>query len=160
MPNNDRAHDYQKLNNRLYFFTLLFEALLLIIFFQSGLSQSLKQWVLNFAGTPLLVNGLYFIVFSVGFYIVQWPFNYISGFRWEHRFQLSNQTFGQWMWDEMKAGLLGLVLGLIVLEVVYWFLGRVPDTWWIWAGVFWLFFSFVLAKLTPNFIIPLFYKYQ
>ena len=27
-------------------------------------------------------------------------------------------------------------------------------------SAFWLFLSFVLAKVTPNFIIPLFYKYQ
>src|SRR6185436_5591651 len=32
--------------------------------------------------------------------------------------------------------------------------------WWVWAGVFWLFLSLVLARIMPNVIIPLFYKYS
>lgn len=160
MPNDERARAYQKLHNKFYFFTLFLEALLLLLFFTSGLSGSLKTWLQNIISTPFWLNGAYFLVFSIGFYLVQFPLQYLSGFHWEHKFQLSNQTFGQWMWDEIKGGLLGLALGFILLEVIYLFLGRFPEYWWIWAGCFWLLFSFVLAKLTPNFIIPLFYKYQ
>ena len=56
--------------------------------------------------------------------------------------------------------MLGFLLGLILVEVIYIFLERFGETWWIWAACFWLFLSFVLAKITPNVIIPLFYKYQ
>jgi hypothetical protein len=41
------------------------------------------------------------------------------GFRIERKFQLSNQQFRSWIWDEVKGFLVGLVLGSIVVELLY-----------------------------------------
>src|SRR3954452_23084921 len=35
----------------------------------------------------------------------------VYGFRIEHRFHLSNQSVGAWLWDEAKGFLLGLAIG-------------------------------------------------
>ncbi len=160
MSQDQTAQDYQKLHHKVFFITLIFDAALLTIFFLSGLSVSLKNLVTSFTSNPSLINAVYFFIFSLGFYLIHFPIHVFEGFIWEHRFKLSNQSFAQWIVDELKQNVLGFIIALILIEAVYIFLSKFYDTWWIYASVFWLFLSFVLAKITPNVIIPLFYKYQ
>src|SRR4051812_12264270 len=57
------------------------------------------------------------------------------GFRLERSFKLSNQKFGSWVWDEVKGFLVGLVLGTIAVELVYFTIRQWPQHWWLlgWA---------------------------
>ncbi len=82
------------------------------------------------------------------------------GFRLEHRFHLSNQTFGAWLWDESKGFLVGLVLGGIVVELLYFTLREYPQHWWLlaWAVLMGLFI--LLAQLAPVVLFPIFYKFE
>src|SRR6202035_798690 len=41
------------------------------------------------------------------------------GFQLERRFQLSTQKFRAWIWDEAKSFLVGLGMGAIVVELIY-----------------------------------------
>src|ERR1700688_4745965 len=49
------------------------------------------------------------------------------GFRTEHRFHLSNQKLRSWVWDEAKGFLVGLVLGAIVVELLYFVIREFPE---------------------------------
>jgi STE24 endopeptidase len=82
------------------------------------------------------------------------------GFRLEHRFHLSNQTFTAWLWDESKGFLVGLVLGGIVVELLYFILREYPQQWWLlaWAVLMGLFI--LLAQLAPVILFPIFYKFE
>jgi STE24 endopeptidase len=82
------------------------------------------------------------------------------GFRLEHRFHLSNQTFTAWLWDESKGFLVGLVLGGIVVELLYFILREYPQKWWLlaWAVLMGLFI--LLAQLAPVILFPIFYKFE
>ena len=82
------------------------------------------------------------------------------GFRLEHRFHLSNQKLGAWLWDETKGFLLGVVLGGIVAEVLYFIIRAWPQYWWIvaWAAVLGLFV--LMAQLAPVVLFPIFYKFE
>ena len=75
-----------------------------------------------------------------------------------HRFELSTQTIGGWISDQIKEILIGGVFGFIVIEVIYAVLRAAPETWWLWAAAIMLLFSVVLANLSPILIMPLFYK--
>src|ERR1700681_181100 len=46
------------------------------------------------------------------------PLEYYE-FRLEHRYNLSNQRFGSWVWDEFKEFILGLIMATIVVELLY-----------------------------------------
>ncbi len=82
------------------------------------------------------------------------------GFRVEHRYQLSNQKMGSWLWDEVKGWLVGLVLGTIVVELIYFTIRLAPQKWWLiaWAIFIGLFIFF--AQIAPVVLFPLFYKFQ
>lgn len=82
------------------------------------------------------------------------------GFSLEHRFKLSNQKFGAWVWDEAKGFLLGLVLGSMVVEVLYLTIRQWPQHWWLLAWALFMGLFILLAQLAPVVLFPIFYKFE
>jgi len=82
------------------------------------------------------------------------------GFRLEHRFHLSNQKLRSWLWDETKGFLVGLVLGTVVVELVYWTIRLAPQRWWLMAWAVFIVLSVFFAHIAPVVLFPLFYKFQ
>ena len=160
MKKNDTAHTYHGVKNAFFFVNLVFDIALLLIFFLSGLSSVLKQFSFQFSSSVFLGNGIYFLIFAIGMYILHFPLHFFIDFVWEHKFQLSTQKFSQWFADDMKKSLITFIVLLLIVEVAYLLLDRAAGSWWIWAGFFWLLITFFLAKITPHVIIPLFYKYS
>lgn len=87
------------------------------------------------------------------------PLDYY-GFRLEHRYNLSNQKLRSWLWDETKGFLVGLVLGAIVVELLYFVIREAPQYWWLicWAAFLGLFV--LIAQLAPVVLFPIFYKFE
>lgn len=121
----------------------------------AGLRNALLQITTN---QWLLVAG-FAAVFGGLFALLNLPLTYYEGFVLPHRFELSNQTIKEWVLDQVKGGLVGSILGLVVLEIIYAVLRLAPDIWWLWAGGILLLFSVVLANLAPVLLFPLFYKF-
>jgi len=82
------------------------------------------------------------------------------GFRVERRFKLSNQRFGSWAWDELKGFLVGLVLGGIVVELLYFTIRQWPQHWWLLAWALFMGLFILLAQLAPVALFPIFYKFE
>ena len=82
------------------------------------------------------------------------------GFSLERKFKLSTQRFRAWLWDEAKGFLLGLVLGTVLVEVLYFTLRQWPQHWWVLAWAMFMGFFIVLAQLAPVVLFPIFYKFE
>jgi STE24 endopeptidase len=82
------------------------------------------------------------------------------GFRLERRFKLSTQRFRSWIWDEMKGFLVGLVLGSIVVELLYFTIRQWPQYWWLLAWALFMVLFVLLAQLAPVVLFPIFYKFE
>jgi len=82
------------------------------------------------------------------------------GFRLERRYKLSNQRFRSWVWDETKGFLVGLVLGGVVVELLYFTIRQWPQHWWVLAWVLFMVLFIVLAQLAPVVLFPIFYKFE
>jgi STE24 endopeptidase len=120
-----------------------------------SLDQFLRKWTGENRWIRLMVLGF---VYAAGLELLTLPLDFYSGFILEHRYGLSNQSLGAWVWLHVKGYLLGGPLGLVLLLGLYgliWFGGA---WWWLWAAVAWLGVTLVLGQLVPVFILPLFYK--
>jgi STE24 endopeptidase len=98
------------------------------------------------------------VFLGFGLELATLPLDFWSGFVLEHRYQLSNQTLGGWVWRQIKSWLIGGTLGLLLLlgfYVLLWFGGPV---WWLWAALGWLGVTLLLGRILPVLILPLFYK--
>ena len=82
------------------------------------------------------------------------------GFHLERRFHLSNQRLGAWAWDEIKGFLVGIVLGGVVVELVYFTIRQWPQHWWILAWALFMGLFVLMAQLAPVVLFPIFYKFE
>jgi len=84
----------------------------------------------------------------------------LYGFYLEHRFHLSNQKLGSWLWDQVKGFLVGLVFAGIVVEIIYYVLRMWPRQWWLMAWGAFIVLFVALAQIAPVVLFPIFYKFQ
>jgi STE24 endopeptidase len=81
-------------------------------------------------------------------------------FRLEHRYNLSNQKFRSWFWDEVKGFLIGFVMATIVVELLYSLIRQTQQHWWIIAWAVFLGLMILLAQVAPIVLFPIFYKFE
>ena len=159
MRTSPEAKKYHRIKNSLFVVNLLFSLIVLLVVILSGFSIWLKAALEKYAHNPLFLNGIYITALSLFFYILGLPLELYEGYYLERRFKLSNQSLAGYFKDNLKKSLLSLVIVLTAVEVLYLFLGRFAQIWWILAAIAWFFLTIILAKITPNIFIPLFYKY-
>lgn len=133
--------------------------ILLLLLFGNG-SVVIRSMVQSWGMPSIFIPILYLMCLGAIFMVFHFPIKVFLGYHWEHQFGLSNQSFGQWLKDELKKMLFGGVLAAILVSVMYGLLNIAPKTWWVFTGLFWFGLTFVMAKLTPTVIVPLFYKYK
>jgi STE24 endopeptidase len=98
------------------------------------------------------------ILYGVGLEVLTLPLNFWSKYVLEHRYHLSNQTFGGWVWRQFKGYLVGGPIGLVLLLGLYFLLRQTGWAWWLWATAGWLLVTLALGRLLPVVILPLFYE--
>jgi STE24 endopeptidase len=134
---------------------LAFLAVMAFVFaraLDNWLAESIPRAGLRLAAMFAIVTGLHIAISS--------PLSLYSGFALEHRFGLSRQTLGRWLWRYVKRNLLVLAFGVAMFEGLYaiiWWTG--PNWWWIAALAFFAV-SVLLGQLVPVLILPLFYKIE
>ena len=153
-----RAKRYEAIHNWLYLLDLVLSAGVLLVFLFAGGSAALATWARDIFPNPWLHVPLYAAVALIATKLLFLPLNYFGDFYLEHRYGLSNETFAGWVRDELKSLALNLVLGIVVLDVMYFLLRQTGDWWWVATGAFFLLFGVVLSMLYPVLILPWFYK--
>ncbi len=154
----EKAKEYARIRRLLLVVDLSLAAALLLLFIFSGASSILKEGITGLTEDDWAIVALYLAALFTLYSFLTLPLSYYSGFVLPHRYGLSTQTLRAWLWDQVKGGLLGLVLGTLVMEVIYYLLRAFPNHWWLLTGAFILFFTVVLSNLTPILIVPLFFK--
>ncbi len=154
------AKRYSRIRHNLALFEIGLTLIFLLIVQFSGLSHRLASFAAFFSSKQIIIIAIYAVCFSSFYNLFIFWLDYFGGFKLEHRFGLSRQSLLSWLKDYIKKILIGGLFYLIIIEALYFFLRNFPRTWWMWATLFYLFFSLFLAKIFPVFIIPLFYKLE
>ncbi|OGN91928.1 MAG: hypothetical protein A2Z75_00935 [Chloroflexi bacterium RBG_13_50_10] len=151
------AKEYARLMRRLSFVEMAVVGALLLVLVFGGISVKLSYLL---ALPQPWASALYFVILAVGLGIITMPLTYYRGFILPRRYGLSNQNLNAWLKDRAKASALSFLLCLAVVIILYWLLGRFPDIWWLWAGIFLLLLSLLLTRLTPTLLLPIFFKLE
>lgn len=106
-----------------------------------------------------LQTALYWAQFVVVVAVIIFPLTVYEGFFREHKYGLSNQTFGQWMRDELIGLALTLVLGAVLMVMLFALVRRLGRNWWVWASAVSVIFTAFVILIAPVFISPLFNKF-
>jgi STE24 endopeptidase len=140
--------------------TTLFGVAVSILLLRSGLSARMRDVAARRFARPALQVMAYYAQLTVLLFVVDFPLTVWVGFFREHRYGLSNMSFGAWFGDHLKGLGLGLLLGGPLVALLFWFVRSRPRTWWIWGAGVTSLFSIFLLTVGPVFIEPLFNTYK
>ena len=158
-PDTPEARAYNRMRRRLSLADAVLGFALLVLLLATGWSKDLRDLALRLASAHYALALLVYVALLAVLAKLAGLGLDLYSFRLEHRYRLSNQKLGSWAWDEIKGMLVGMVLGGILAEVVYFALRRWPDAWWLIAwGVFLALFV-LFAQIAPVVLFPLFYKF-
>jgi STE24 endopeptidase len=162
--NEDRASRYHRLKRQASLASLAWGVALLGGLVWSGLSLMLRSLAEALAArigapaSPTVVALAYVLFLSLLNEAGSLPIAFYSGFAVERRYGLSNERFGGWLFDQVKAFAIGLLLASGGVAVVYWWIRLAPEWWWLAAGAVFALFIVGLANLAPILLLPLFYR--
>jgi len=154
-----KAKQYSRITRRMWLVDTLINVAYGLAWLFFGWSVALRTLLQSLAANDWLLVPLYILVFGGIYIAINLPLNYYSGFILPHRFDQSNQSFKDWLIDQIKGLAIGGVIGLILLEFLYLALRLTGDLWWLWAAGGMLFFNVLLSNLAPVLIMPLFNKF-
>jgi STE24 endopeptidase len=154
-----KAKQYARIRRRLFFVEAGLSALILAAWLAFGWAAGLKTWLLTLTQNDWLLVAAFGAFFFLSFEALELPLAYYSGFVLPHRYGLSTQTLGGWVKDQLLGLLLSALIGLPLLEGVYWLLRVTGEGWWLWAAGGYIAFVVVMSNLAPVLIMPLFNKY-
>jgi STE24 endopeptidase len=117
--------------------------------------EVVRSWVGTSSWLRLILLAF---LYAAGLEVLTLPLDFWSKYLLEHRYHLSNQTLGGWVWRQVKGYLVGGLIGLLLLLGLYFLLWQTGWAWWLWATAGWLLVTLVLGRLLPVLILPLFYK--
>ncbi len=132
----------------------------LVILLVTGWSDSLRDLALRLGAHGYSISLFIYLILLLAINkALGIGFDYY-GFRLERQVHLSNQRFGSWAWDEIKGFLIGIVLGSVVVELVYFTIRQSPQHWWMLAWVLFMGLFILMAQLAPVVLFPIFYKFE
>ena len=92
--------------------------------------------------------------------VVSIPFGWYRTFNIEARFGFNKITVRLYLLDALKGLLLSAAIGIPLLLIVFWLMEKMGSLWWLYVWLVWLGFSLTMLAIYPNFIAPLFNKFN
>jgi len=132
--------------------------ILVLFFLTSGYSSKLVEALQYYSGNNYVLLILFTITTGIVSSVIFFPASYYTEFYLEHKYELSNQSFFQWIWEGLKGTFVGSIIGFPLLLLFYFILSKYGNMWWLPLSIVMFIVSVGLAKIIPIVIMPLFYK--
>jgi STE24 endopeptidase len=150
---------HTRIRNILYFVGTAWGIGTMALLLLTPASRTMRDLAARVTARPFLTAMVYIALITVVIALIDFPLAYYSGFMVPHEFQLSNQTFGAWMGDQLKALGVSLVIGAIVGALALYAIRRFRNWWFaLWLGSIPLIL--LLVVIQPIVLDPLFNKFE
>ncbi|MGE5462060.1 MAG: hypothetical protein ACM3PS_01810, partial [Syntrophothermus sp.] len=111
-----QAKQYARIRRRLWLVETALSAVYALLWLFLGWSTALRDWLSSYTNNQWVIVALFVAIFGGIYSLLTLPLSYYSGFILPHRFGQSNQSFRDWVIDQLKGLAIGAPLGLILLE--------------------------------------------
>lgn len=157
---HQKAADYTVARTRLGMVELLLGAAwLLALTLGGGLQWMDAAWAAVFApgglahGTALIAGVV--VLLSA----LELPLSLYRTFVIEARFGFNRMSLPLYLADLARHAALGAALGLPLVVLVLWLMGRTGELWWLTVWLAWTGFNVLILLIYPTFIAPLFNRF-
>lgn len=155
-----RALRYSRTREWLVLVGMVWSGMISALALVTGLSSKLRDGSERLAPPRLGPTMPYVAAATLIASVISFPLSYVSGFVIEHRYQLSNQSFGAWLLEQLKGLGVSLVLILPIAQGAMWVVRRYPRRWWAVLSSLTIPFSILLSNLAPVLLMPIFNKFE
>jgi STE24 endopeptidase len=152
-----RARTYHRRQLALSLLGLALSVTYLLVLIETRAATHLTEYLARWTTAWWLELGIVLLVLAGAYRLVTLPLHWLGGYWLPRRFGLLHQPFRRWLWDAVKAGLIGGMLGLLAVLIIYALL-RVTPWWWLWGAAIFLAGYALLALVAPIWLVPLFYR--
>jgi len=152
-----RARAYHRRQLAFSVLGLVLAVTYLLVLIETRAATHLAEYVARWTTTWWLELGIVLLVLAGAYRLVTLPLHWLGGYWLPRRFGLLHQPFRRWLWDAVKAALIGGTLGLLAVLIIYALL-RVTLWWWLWGAAIFLAGYALLALVAPIWLVPLFYR--
>ncbi len=129
------------------------------LFLGTRLSTGIRDLAERITRFKSLQTALYAIAYILITSVVLLPWSAYEGYFREHQYDMSNQTLGDWLFDQAKGLAIGLVLGTFALVAIYAVLRKAPRTWWLWGALVTIAFAMFTMAIAPVYLERVFNKF-
>ena len=157
---HQKAADYTIAKKKLGLIESSIDVLLLLALTLGGGLFMLQQWMANHVTAPSLLGLAIFGGLAVVSSLISTPFDLYRTFVVEARFGFNKMTLTLYILDALKGLLLSAAIGIPLLLIVFWLMEKMGSLWWLYVWLVWLVFSLAMLAIYPNFIAPLFNKFN
>jgi STE24 endopeptidase len=131
-------------------------AVVSVLLLQLGWSAAMRNFAERLTRFKPLQTVIYWAEFSILTFLLGFPLTVYESLLRERKYGLATQTFGPWMGDQVKALLVSMVLGGLIVTLLFGVVRRLPNTWWIWGSVVSIVFLAFAVLIAPVYIFPIF----
>lgn len=129
------------------------------IVLRSGWSARMREIADRISSRRFIRDASWFALFVTTMAVLLFPLDLYSGFIVRHQFELSNQSFGQWVWESAKGLAVAIVVGSPIAAGALLLIRKRPRRWWAWLWAASIPLTLVSVLLAPLVIEPLFNEF-
>ena len=127
---SSQAKKYSRIKLTLSLIGTTFSFIITLGIVVTGFSLRVENFAHSYTQSPYAALLLFVAVLGVLSGIISFPLSFYSGFVVEHRYNLSNQSFFQWLWEQGKAFLVSTPIAVPLMLLFYFFLREYQTLWW------------------------------
>jgi len=154
-----KAHDLNRIRFRLALLGFAYGIAVLWLVLRWKLAPKYRDWSESFSSRSFLQGALYSPLVLLTLALMTLPLDIYS--EWvEKEYGISVQPWGSWSWDWVKAELISLVIGTILIWLLYVVIRRSARRWWFYFWLISLPLGVFLFFLQPLVVDPMFHKFE
>jgi STE24 endopeptidase len=154
-----KAHDRSRIHFRLAVLGFVYGLTVLWLILRWNLAAKYRDWAEHSSSRRFLQALVFSPLLLLTIAVFSLPLD-IYGEIAEKRYGISVQGWGSWSWDWIKAELIGLVIGTILIWLLYRVIRRSPGRAWFYFWLMAMPIGVFVFFLGPWVIDPLFHKFE
>jgi len=155
----EKARDRSRIHFRLMLLSFVYGLIVLWVILRWKLGRKYRDWAERASARRFLQALVFSPLLLLTIALLTLPLDVYSE-TVEKAFGISVQGWGSWSWDWIKAELITLVIGTVLIWLLYIVVRRSPRRWWLYFWLISLPLGLFLFFINPWVIDPLFHKFE
>ena len=155
----DEMIRHSRIRDVLYFVETAWSFIGLGIVLVTGLSRKMRDLAAKSVKNGWVVAAIYIVLLTIVTSVIDFPLAYYSDFVVPHQFDLSDQSFGSWIGDQLKGLGVGLIMSAPLGATALLGIRKVKN-WWFAIWLVSIPLIILLVVVQPVILDPIFNKFE